>query len=521
MVAEGVFANCATNLLFAFLCLTALEMPEGPTKQYSNLKQSLQLCISTYGQEFIFDTPVHRDSVLVALLLSDYKPTALATSQRVVAKSVKSRLFVHIAYYVGERLGILPAQLDSDVNRLIALDPQSLENYILDSVQGLQVHYYDASLGGFAGMPLHKMRRTLSHIKPQMDALRDVLKYRQLSPKLIHHVQVATTTFMTMRGMMDVKGSCSSPDAISIILDNFEMECLEQIQFSNSLLSMTMSYCKQDEIIAAQALLELRFRLASHQIAGMGLLYVIILRTRLERGCGATGGSPEISSNEASTIAAQTVSAFKNIPTESSPLDPCIRLQERMGSAWSGRLKFMLQLFLDRSESLKLDGVAFHPPCRHLVLEIVRLCKNIVENNIVHIKITENVHANFEEQCAMVRRCAQLIGAMAVSPGNSMDSAFAGGSLYAASCKLINGLCDVMECIIRRFLDAKKEREQTGMFDMPLNFDFSGGVGPDFHPDEWNLLPFVGAGDTNFGDGFDWTSALHLFESTPSDFLSE
>ncbi|KAJ5691988.1 hypothetical protein N7462_001411 [Penicillium macrosclerotiorum] len=89
LIAEEVSAtNPATNLLFALLCLTAFEIAEGFIRQYPQVK-SLQLAVSSYGQEFLFWPPTHRDSIAVCLFIADFRPAALDTSQFVAYRTVK------------------------------------------------------------------------------------------------------------------------------------------------------------------------------------------------------------------------------------------------------------------------------------------------------------------------------------------------------------------------------------------------------------------------------------------------
>lgn len=523
-------ANCSTKMLFALLCLLALEMPEGSNKQHSHLKQSLHLSISSYGQEFIFDPPSHRDSIVVSLLLCDYKPTALATSQAVVHKAVKSRLYINMALQVAESLRLLPEHLRHSVPQLINLDPQTLENYVTNILQAIQVYSYHASLSGFPTKPLYAMRRVLSRIKPQIDVLQGLLRNRQLSPRLIFQVQQATAIFISMRSLADVKESCLDPDGISVIIENVEMECLEHTQHSSDLLAATLGHSKQEEIYAAQSLLELRFHLVQIQVCGAGLLYTIIMRTRLQHGKVTPEEDAQLHSSEATTLGNQVIQNYESIDGWQAPSDPSATFTQRFGAAWPWKLRDVLQIFLGCTEKLKLDGVRFHPPSRHMAFEIVNLCKNIVENNVVTLKLRGAPRENLEELRDILRTCARQIGAMSVAPENSIDEAFAGGCVYAASCKLINGLCDVMECVTTRFMETKKQKDQSGMFEMPMfempvNFDFSNGMEQVVHSEEWNLLPFVGASDfpagVNFQNEFDWTSALHLFESTPSDLMAD
>ncbi|KAJ6105709.1 hypothetical protein N7512_009226 [Penicillium capsulatum] len=502
LTAEGHLANCATKMLFASLSLTALEMPEGPTKQYTNLKQSLRLS---------------------SLFLCDYKPTALATSQPVVHRAVKSQLYINVAYQVAERLRLLPEHLKQSLQALIVLDPYALECYIADLLQSIQVYTYHATLSGFAKKPLHAMRRVLSRIKPAIDLLQGILRHRQLSPRLIFQMQYVTGIYITMRSLADVKHNCLDPDQIAMIIENVEMECLEHTQFSSDLLAGSMVYSTQDEIYAAHSLLELRFYLTQIQTTGAGLFYTIIMRGRSEQGKVSPGEEPHLDYTDTTKLGDQVLNAYKPFDGRRALPDASARFTQRFGATWPWKLRDVLQLFLRCTQSLKLDGVAFHPPCRSIIIDILPMCKNIVENNSMVLKMVGVPRVNFDELRDLLRNCALQVGAMSVPPGISSDTAFVGGCVYAASSKLLNGMCDVMERVTNQFMEEQKQKDQSGMLQMPVNFDFTNGVGEPLHSDEWSLLPFVGASDfsMDFHNDFDWTSALHVFASSPSDFYSE
>jgi hypothetical protein len=104
--ASASFKRSSTNLLFALLCLIALEMPTNPLpKNHARpLIKNTKLAVSTYGQMFIFSRPIHEDSLTVSLLLANYKPTALVSSQSVAHISINLEIYINTAYRIAERL---------------------------------------------------------------------------------------------------------------------------------------------------------------------------------------------------------------------------------------------------------------------------------------------------------------------------------------------------------------------------------------------------------------------------------
>ncbi|OJD15762.1 hypothetical protein AJ78_04019 [Emergomyces pasteurianus Ep9510] len=501
---ECASANCATNLLFALLCLIAFEAPESPLGQeHLQLKRSVQLAVSRYGQEFIFSPPIHRDSVVVSLLLSDYRPTALACSQNVSHKAIKSGLYVNLAHRIADRLELLPTQASSKPGESKAAEHFGLDFFFADALQGLQVFCYDVLLEGFITKPLQIMRKVVGCMKPRIDICQNVLKYRQCSPSVIYHIQYMTATYILMEALVDMKQSWSSLERLSIVMEQCERKCMEQITQNDTLLA-AVSHCgKQDELSAVHSLLKMRFHSVCTVICGAGLFYATILRVRFQAS-GRIGSDPEVCCDEAVQVGAQVIDTYKNIACEKAL--NLSAFMSRFGGPYPNKLGAILEMFIECAGKLELSGVAFRPPPRQLVLDIVFVCKNIVENNVIQLKSFGKLHENLDRQLMWFENCARCIESMVVSPGHSIDVAFAGGCLYAASSKIVHRLYEFMQNLKIRVSKEENGKEKSVRFEAP----------PDSHGDfefpshAWGSWPEVGGFnifDTLQGQ-FDWPSAL-------------
>jgi hypothetical protein len=122
-------------------------------------------------------------------------------------------------------------------------------------------------------------------------------------------------------------------------------------------------------------------------------------------------------------------------------------------------------------DDLKLDGVQFQPP-RPLVLEGVMLCKNIIENCPADLQVHNNLNEDFNERLGWFASFVQRIkGMIASSPGQSIDEAFEGGCVYAASNKVAHGFYEVMEGLktkADRMAEAKAGLERRSGGDMAM-----------------------------------------------------
>ncbi|PGG97258.1 hypothetical protein GX51_07408 [Blastomyces parvus] len=515
---ECASSNCATKLLFAVLCLIALESPKTPFgKQHPRLKQIIQLAVSSYGQEFIFSPPMHRDSVVVSLLLSDHRPAAMASSQNVAHKAVKSGLYLNIAYRVAEKLELLPTQASLNPGELKTVEFFGSEFCLTDALQGLQVFCYDALLDGFITKPLRFMRKVVSCIKPHIEVYQNVLKYRSCPPKIIYHIQNTVATYIMLEALVDVKQNWSSLESLSIIIEDCERKCLEQVEHTDCLLPRLSSHGDQKELLIVRSLLEIRFHSVYTVISGAGLFYATVLRTRFQAS-GRVGTDPEIYCHEAVQLGAQVIDTFKNISSEKAL--SLSAFMSRFGGPYPDKLGAILEMFIKCVEKLTLNGVRFHPPPRQLVLEIVFLCKNIVENNVIQLKGFGKLHEDFDIQLGLFEKCARHVESMVGSDWNSIDAAFAGGCVYAASGKTIHGLCEVMKNLKSRVSKETNGTEKPSMLDVPSD---SSGLDFEFPSGGWDLWPEVGGFDI-FGtlqSQLEWPSTqspLPEFESTSTSF---
>ncbi|KAE8416012.1 hypothetical protein BDV36DRAFT_297526 [Aspergillus pseudocaelatus] len=498
--------NSATTLLFALLCLTSFDIAEAPAQQYPHVKQRLQLAVSSYGQEFIFSPPTHPDSIAVCLFLAEFRPTLLATSQFVAHKAVSPEVYVHLACRIAERLNILPRRHASFFDEL--MNPQNLdfERCFAGSVQELKILCLDCGLDGFLSKTLPAMRDIIGHMQPHIDAYRHVLQSRECSPTVIFHIQWNMSFYVLLEGLINAKQCWGTPESLFLVVEEVERKCQEQIQVSKSLLVNATGQERWEDLSAARSLLEMKFHWVFAGICGLGLLYTAVLRTRLIEG--KNDGDPDINSRESLQIVDQVAGSVNSPPD--APGQYLSAFLRRFGQAYPQQLVRVLETFLECAE-LKIDGIAFNAPLQHVVYPIVFVCKNLVENNFVQVRVFGHLARNFEKQLELFPKCARCIAKMAASPWNSTKSAFATGCVYAASSKIIYGLHSTLERLRTELSQGTKCDEALNLFNISLDSIDVSSIGVDFDTpfwDSWNLWPHVGS----FGP-FD--PSLNLFDWAP------
>ncbi|KAB8276499.1 hypothetical protein BDV30DRAFT_206186 [Aspergillus minisclerotigenes] len=503
---EASSTNPATNLLFALLCLTSFDIAEPFAQQYPHLKQSLQLAVSSYGQEFIFSPPTHPDSVAVCLFLAEFRPTLLATSQFVAHKAVSPEVYVNLAYRIAERLTILPTRDASFFDELI--NPQNLEfeRRFNDSVQELKILSLDFGLDGFLSKTLPVVQGIIELMKPHIDVYQHVLQQRECSPTVIFHIQWNMSFYVLLEGLINAKQCWSNPESLFLVVEEVERKCQEQIKISNSLLADTTGQGRMEELPAARSLLEMKCHWVFTRICGLGLLYTSVLRTRLIEG--KNDGNPDIQSKESLQIVNQVVGSVNSPPD--APGQYLSGFLKRFGEVYPQQLVRVLESFLECAE-VQIDGIAFNAPLQQVVYGIVFVCKNLVENNFVQVRVFGRLARNHEKQLVLFPKCARCIRQMGVDPWKSTKSAFATGCVYAASSKIIYGLYNILERLRTELAKGTKSNEALDFFNISPDLS-STGVDLDMpFWDAWNLWPHVGSFspfDTSM-DLFDWGPGLN------------
>jgi hypothetical protein len=315
--------------------------------------------------------------------------------------------------------------------------------------------------------------------------------------------------------LAEAKQSLHDPGRFIELTEETEKRCLEQINYTNSLLAV-VQYGDNEEIAAVRSVLEFRFHTVQNWIIALGFLYTSSLGTKSqEEGGGFSRTDLDISRDKTIQITSQITSILKR-PEERSN-DFFKEYLERYGSAYPDELSSILEKFIGCSK-LKLHGIDFHPPPRYICLENVIFCKNILENNIVQIKCSGHLQPGFPKQLDLFQKSADALANMASSRILTVDAAFAGGCIYAMSSKIVFGLLGLMKRLQTDFKSSADKgnielvdaiiasAEYDGLPSVDLDqFQFPAEMDSEAWP---SVGPF---GQVEaFSNSFDWTSLLNL-----------
>lgn len=460
-------------------------------QQHPSLKPSLEQAVSTYGQEFLFSPPTHPDSIVVCRFLTNFNPTALATSPRVAHQALKGELYINLAYRIAERLDLLPKPEGLHIGDLSIIGSAGMESELSISILGLHLLCDELFLGGYLSIPFRSLHNALIRMTPHIHAYQVLMQTRLCSPIMIFHMKWITATYIKIEVLANSKQNWMNPSQLFITIEDAERKCLEEINSAYELLTDVSDPEEQAELMAICSLLEIRFHSAIAKFWGLGLLYASVLRARSESG--QVKPSNDIGADEASQLSDKLVHTLLTTPDDQKST-PFFHFLEHFGERYPDKMQGILAKFIECT-TLKLGGNTFQPPICQIVLEIVNHCKNIVENNLIRFKTFGQLHPSFDKQLDLFTQCAQNFGSLLVQPGNSPETALRGGCVYSASSKMIYGLCDLMnnlklQASLVKDLDETLGVESSSVIphNMPT-FDFNAPVMRFNSFETWNLWP--------------------------------
>ncbi|KAI2903018.1 hypothetical protein CBS63078_6058 [Aspergillus niger] len=514
--------NIATKLLFAVLCLAACESSEEVRRQNGSLKGSLQQAVSSYGQDFIFSPPTHIDSVAVCRFLSAFKPTALAMSKRTANQSVKAELYMALAYRIAERLRLLPEPGIMPFLDTTSIDSVLMERELIMSIQGLEIIAEEFLMGDFLTMTMQGFRQVLQRMQPHIDSYQLLLETRSCSPVIIFHIKSITATFMQIEAMANSRQCWMNPSRLFIVVEEGEKKCLAEVNFVYHLLSEAAGDEQQNEVIIMSSLLELRFHAVIAKIFGLGLFYISVFKARAE------GNGPpkttEIRRDEASEMGNTVINSIMTTP-ESERDSQFYAFLRHFGGRYPDKLQGILAKFMECA-SIKLGGNPCIVPVRPIVIEIVNLCKNIVENNLIRFKASGKLHPSFDKQLHLFKQCANALVAMVSHSGNTPEAAFRSGCIYSASSKMLDGLWDLMKSLGFQASLVKGWDEALGAVNMSETMSEPSAM-PHMHFntfEAWNLWPYpaIMHHASQPPDVFEWSqsSTATWFPNPMTDLLN-
>jgi hypothetical protein len=332
---------------------------------------------------------------------------------------------------------------------------EEFEHHITNSLMGMKVFSQDIILDGLLSRPVRLLQEALDRMAPHFHVYQHAFRYRPCSPRIILQIQWATASYMLLDGLKAIKQIWTNPERLYHAVDEIEQQCLEQIRLcdwalSNATTTTTASIARE-ESSTARILLKYRFHAVIGRIYGIALLHIVVLRSRTSSG--SFSEASEIKPKEANQLGAKLSDAMSNISDDVGL--QIVTFLSRFGHPFPDRLLAVLGMFIECTD-IKLDGVPFRAPFRDVVLDVLVFSRSIVENNSINVKsLYGKLKENAGQQASVIEECAKRLGNMVAScgpGGSSIEAAFAGGCVFAASTKVLRAFLDIMG-------DLKKESD--------------------------------------------------------------
>lgn len=203
-----------TTLLFALLCLIALDVPAKGLAPHRHLRPSLQGIVYAYGQAELFDPLEHRYTVIAFELMAEYQQLALVSNHHVAGRSVKGQLYIALAKQVALRLGLNDAS--SVLRDRLTAGNNDVEQLTYDCLQWSKLRMAEMELSGYTGrhQPDHSMRTSL-------ETLGTAMAFGHLSPRSAFLFHRITAFVNETQAIYDITKGWRSLDRIADITDTY------------------------------------------------------------------------------------------------------------------------------------------------------------------------------------------------------------------------------------------------------------------------------------------------------------
>jgi hypothetical protein len=442
LVDSEISSGTPTKALFALLCLIALDVPSTRLKVAATLWQRLQSLANRECQLLLFNVSVHKHALLALELIDSYKPLAVAGSRRAAAVSIKGNLSRTLGRRIAQKL-----EFDTAVDRLDILlkssDPKKameVQDLILETLQWCRWLMLESTVDGDVmksnseqGGPLPEVRKILAAVQRAVDI-------HPMQPAVLfmyHHLSSAS---IEMQAAVAAKQHWLDLPALAKLIDAHDRNC----EVHKGCIDHLLANCNRtsspnaDEEIEAIKRLRITDLNSSHvRIAGLSIFYGLMSGLR-----PSETEAREITPDEAVQVSSEIIN---NLKTKHDSLnDPAsiASFVAKYGDPRFARQEQILKDFISTADTLRLNSMPYTPPAVPAVSSLLKVCREIVENNSTRLKGWGSMHPNVDVHIILLQDVAKRLEGMDRMGGCS--DAIAKGSIYAAGAKLIRSLSGIM-----------------------------------------------------------------------------
>lgn len=416
------------------LALIALDVPSEGLAPYRELRSDLHCIVYHVGQKLLFSLPRDQHCLMVLQLVHDSKPLALLDSHQAAAHTLSGNLYGTLITAMQQRLGQdtavqnLRSRLQGsaaghdEIERLVM---QALQwcisviwriNIDLEEVETIHSESYE---------PEHILEEAFSVLSEAIDRY-SLDKCFFLFHALRYHVDDLIAT-------RNVTADWNRPSNLSEHIEaHITLRTQRRQSFDEGLTRFFFSQDRAQEGFALSQLIGIEQGQGSPNIIGLAMIYSVF------SGSSASGKPHATALGQYYTESINRQASLVMRQERSETGD----FLEQYGDRHIDALEKRLTDFIHAASDVSLNGIPFVGPPRHTSTNILLVCKEILENNAVRIKLDGALHSRVSMQLILFENAARCLEGMEADGGS--PDAVARGSVFTACAKLIRSLHRIM-----------------------------------------------------------------------------
>lgn len=417
------------------LALIALDVPSERLSPYRDLRTDLHCLVYHIGQKLLFTLPRDEYCLMVLQLVHDHKPLALLDSHQAAAHTLSGNLFGTLINAMQQRLG-RDLALGKLRARLKGGDHHEVEQLVM------QVLQWCNSIMWRINIDLEEVETIRSEtyepevvLEEAFEVVGQAIERYSLDKCffLFHALRYHADDLIAMR---EVTADWRNTTNLSAHIEaHSSLRSRRRKSFDEGLTRFFFKENRTQEGLALSQLIEIEQGQGFSNIIGLAIFYTVI------SGSSTAGIANKHHATALGQYYTESINHQVNLALRQERSDTG-DFMEKYGDRHITALEKRLTDFIHASTDVTLNGIPFVGPPRRTSTNILLVCKEILENNAVRIKLDGALHSRVSMQLILFENAARCLENMEADGGS--PDAVARGSVFTACAKLIRSLHRIM-----------------------------------------------------------------------------
>ncbi|QIW96489.1 hypothetical protein AMS68_002007 [Peltaster fructicola] len=452
----------STKALVLILMLIAVDAraSEPPPKELD--RQAITASLAKCGLELLFIPPTHRHTIYALELIMEYWPTALVAGQNAAAACLKGELYVILMKRVSDKLKLeaAPKILRAKLTNPTAAT-EEIAPLVLDVLLWCRICYLDTSIGALVTKLPIELAEAKMQLEEGISAVWMALsRYIHLPPSAKFLYMRMLVRASEMQAYSDIKSHRSDLQFLATIMTAHARSAAEHKRTCSILLERHASL---PEAQAIKDLVSFDSDYMHQNVSQHGIAYTVF------SGFVPFDVDPTIA--DVLQISDQVIAHIKTGQSLDSPQsyssEDVLSLGipgflARFAPPRPGEMCQLLKHFINGSQRLSLNGIAWQPPSREISASILYQCKLLVEENAARMKGFAWLCEDVDTQLLLFEDCAREFTNMDIRTLDGRPSSVEEGSVIGAAAKLIRSLATIVGVWKNRFLEQQRRLIAAG-----------------------------------------------------------